>query len=285
MNQPDLELRRTILEYRKRLLRIIHRAGAGHTAGSLSCLDILSVLYHRVLRVNPASPGDPERDRYVQSKGHSVEALYVVLSGRGFFPEQDLWTLCRYKSPYVGHPTRKILGIEQNTGALGHGLSVSAGMALAAKLDQCFFRVFTLLGDGELAEGSNWEAAQFAAHKRLDNLVAVIDHNRLQITGYTRDVMNHEPLVDKWTAFGWQVREVDGHNIEDLTETFQAAPFQPGRPSLVIAHTVKGKGVSFMENEKKWHHGVPSDEQLKDALEELETQTQALENSHASSHA
>lgn len=264
----DRELALKACALRRRLLRLIHHAGAGHTGGGLSCLDILLVLYHRVLNVTPATAASPQRDRYVQSKGHCVEALYTVLADRGYFPDADLDTVCRYRSPYVGHPTRKIRGVEMNTGALGHGLPICVGMALAAKLDAAPFRAFTLLGDGELAEGSNWEAAMAAAHHRLDNLVAVLDHNSLQITGRTRDVLSNEPLDDKWRAFGWEVRRVNGHDLAALTRALSEE--HPGRPLLVIADTVKGKGVSFMENVGKWHHGVPGDAELAAALAELE---------------
>lgn len=251
------------------MLRLIHEAGAGHTGGGLSCLDILNVLYNRVLRVAPESVDDPNRDRYVQSKGHCVEALYAVMADRGFFPDEDLSTVCHYKSNYVGHPTRKIRGMEMNTGALGHGLPICIGMALAAKMDDAAYRVVTLLGDGELAEGSNWEAGLAAAHYRLDNLVAILDHNTLQITGHTRDVMSNEPLDEKWRAFGWEVRTVDGHNYAALTSALTTPP-PAGKPLFVIANTVKGRGVSFMENVAKWHHGVPSDAELAQALAELD---------------
>ncbi|MBI5768807.1 MAG: transketolase [Verrucomicrobia bacterium] len=264
----DHQLALKAVALRRRMLRLIHDAGAGHTGGGLSCLDILNVLYHRVLRVTPGTVDSPTRDRYVQSKGHCVEALYAVLSARGYFPEADLATVCRYQSPYVGHPTRKIRGVEMNTGALGHGLPICLGMALASKMDGDAFRVFTLLGDGELAEGSNWEAAMAAAHYNLDNLVAILDHNTLQITGHTRDVMSNEPLDAKWRAFGWEVRIVDGHDYAALTAALTAP--HPGKPLFVIANTVKGKGVSFMENVGKWHHGVPSDAELAQALAELD---------------
>lgn len=267
MTDHALALKATVL--RRRLLQLIHHAGAGHTGGGLSCLDILSILYNRVLKITPESVADPLRDRYVQSKGHCVEALYVVLSDRGYFPDADLDTVCRYRSPYVGHPTRKIRGIEMNTGALGHGLPICLGMALAAKRDRALHRVFTLLGDGELAEGSNWEAAMAASHHQLDNLVAILDHNTLQITGHTRDVMSNEPLADKWLAFGWEVRSIDGHDYSALTHALTVPP-APGRPLVIIANTVKGKGVSFMENVGKWHHGVPSAAELAQALSELE---------------
>jgi transketolase len=251
------------------MLRLIVEAGAGHTGGDLSCLDILNVLYNRVLRVAPETVSDPARDRYVQSKGHCVEALYTVMADRGFFPEAGLDTVCHYKSYYVGHPTRKIPGIEMNTGALGHGLPVCIGMALAAKMDGAAYRVFTLLGDGELAEGSNWEAGLAAAHYRLDNLVAILDHNTLQITGRTRDVMSNEPLDEKWRAFGWEVRTIDGHDYAALTAALTSPP-PAGKPLFIIANTIKGKGVSFMENVAKWHHGVTNENELAQALSELD---------------
>ena len=266
----ERELTIKAIEYREKLLRCIKRAHAGHTGGDLSCIDILNVLYNRILNVSPETFDEPGRDRYVQSKGHSVEALYVVLADRGFFPESDLETLCRPGSPYVGHPTRKIRGIEQNTGALGHGLAFSTGVALAGKMDHARYRVYTLLGDGELAEGSNWESMLTAAHYRLDNLVAIVDRNTLQITGCTEDICALEPLDAKFEAFGWTVRRVEGHDLAALTEVLRAVPFEPGRPSLVLARTVKGKGISFMENDPHWHHHVPSDEQYERAQQELD---------------
>jgi len=266
----DRELYRRSIEYRIRLLRYIRMANAGHTGGSLSCVDILNVLYNRILNVTPENFSDPHRDRYVQSKGHSVEALYVVLADKGFFPESELETLCRYESHYVGHPTRKINGIEQNTGALGHGLAFSVGVALSAKMDGAAYKVYTLLGDGELAEGSNWESMLTAAHYNLDNLTAIIDRNNLQITGRTEDVCSLEPLADKFEAFGWSVRTIDGHDITAITNALSAVPFKAGKPGMVIANTVKGKGISFMENDHKWHHGVPDDEQYDQAQRELD---------------
>jgi transketolase len=265
----DRELQLKAVRLRKKTLGIICDAGAGHTGGDLSCLDILNALYNRILNVSPETFSDPKRDRYVQSKGHCVEALYAVLADRGFFPEADLQTVCHYRSHYVGHPTRHIPGIEMNTGALGHGLPICIGMALAGKMDSASYRVFTLLGDGELAEGSNWEAALAAAHYKLDNLTAIIDHNTLQITGHTRDVMSNEPLGEKWRAFGWAVKVVNGHDYAALTGAL-SQPSEPGKPTCVIANTVKGRGVSFMENVAKWHHGVPSEAELKQALAELD---------------
>ncbi|MBC2608086.1 transketolase [Pelagicoccus albus] len=265
MSYSDEQLELKSIQLRKSALRWIKHAGAGHTGGSLSCLDILNVLYNRILNVRPETFSSQDRDRYVQSKGHAVEALFAVLADAGFFEEKELETLCCYKSHYVGHPTRKVHGVEQNTGGLGHGLPICVGVALAGKMDQKNYRVFTLLGDGELAEGSNWEAAMAASHYGLDNLTAIIDCNTLQIAGRTKDVMNSEPLVEKWEAFGWAVRRIDGHSISELTEALKA-PLEPGKPSMVIANTIKGKGVDFMEDVGKWHHGVPNDEEYERAM-------------------
>jgi transketolase len=266
------ELAKKSIEYRKKILSYIYGAKAGHTGGSLSCIDILNVLYNYTLNVGPQNFTSPVRDRYIQSKGHCVEALYVVLADKGFFPESDLETLCKYKSHYIGHPTKKVHGVEQNTGALGHGLPIAVGTALAAKMDNHPYRVFTLLGDGELPEGSNWEAALTASHYKLDNLCAIIDHNKLQITGRTSEVCSTEPIDQKFESFGWSVKHVDGHDLKVLQDTFDALPFTDGKPSLIIAHTIKGKGISYMENELKWHHGVPSEKQMALAIEELETE-------------
>lgn len=263
------ELSRKSIEYRRKILKYIYMARAGHTGGSLSCIDILNVLYNNILNVRPENFTSPDRDRYIQSKGHCVEALFVVLADKGFFPESDLETLCKYKSHYIGHPTKKVHGVEQNTGALGHGLPISVGTALAAKMDKKAYRVFTLLGDGELPEGSNWEAALSASHYKLDNLCAIIDYNKLQITGSTAEVCNTEPVDEKFTSFGWSVRHVDGHDVNALTAVFSSLPFNQAKPSLVIAHTTKGKGISYMENQVKWHHGVPGKEEYSTAMEEL----------------
>lgn len=268
MKNKELKLKSVLL--RKNILKYIYRAKAGHTGGSLSCVDILNVLYNRVLNVDPKNAKDPDRDRYVQSKGHCVEALFVTLADRGFFPESDLETLCQYQSHYIGHPTKKVNGIEQNTGALGHGLSICVGEAIAAKLDKKDHRVFTLLGDGELPEGSNREAFLSAAHYQLDNLYAILDYNQQQITGDNRDVMNTDPIRDKLEAFGWAVKEVDGHNLEALEAALNHGPFESGKPSFLIAHTIKGKGVSYMERAIKWHHGVPNPDQYQQALSELD---------------
>lgn len=258
------------VEYRKTILDIIKHGGAGHTAGSLSCTDILNVLYNHVMNVSPQNFTDPNRDRYIQSKGHSVEALYTVLADKGFYPREELYTLNRYQSHFIGHPTRKVPGIEQNTGALGHGLSMAVGTAIAGKKDGRSYRVFTLLGDGELAEGSSWEASMTASHYKLDNLVVIIDRNTLQITGRTEEVNSLEPLEDKFEAFGYEVRHVDGNDIAALVEIFGQVPFAKGKPNLIIAHTVKGKGVSFMEDAVKWHHKVPNDAEYQQAIQELD---------------
>jgi transketolase len=255
--------------YRQKILQYIVQAKAGHTGGSLSSTDILNVLYNDVLNVSPDTFSSPDRDRYIQSKGHCVEALYVVLADKGYFPEEDLNTLCKYQSKYIGHPTRKVKGIEQNTGALGHGLPIAVGTAIAGKLDEKSYRVFTMLGDGELPEGSNWEAALSAAHYKLDNLCAIIDKNNLQITAPTADVMSTDPLGKKWEVFGWAVKEIDGNDIDALRDAFAALPFEKDKPSVIIAHTIKGKGISYMENELKWHHGVPNAEQYELAITEL----------------
>lgn len=264
------ELKIKSVQYRKDILRFIYHAKAGHTGGSLSCTDILSVLYNSILNVNPENFSSPDRDRYIQSKGHCVEALFVVLADQGFFPQSDLENLCRFQSHYIGHPTKKVKGVEQNTGALGHGLPISTGVAIAAKMDEKDYKVYTLMGDGELPEGSNWEAALTASHYQLDNLCAIIDSNKLQISGTTAEVCNTEPIDKKFESFGWAVKHVDGHDVEALQLTLKSVPFEKGKPSLVIAHTVKGKGVSFMENQLKWHHGVPSDEQYQQAMDEFD---------------
>jgi transketolase len=274
MTEKELTIQSVL--YRKKILQYIYQAKAGHTGGDLSCIDILNVLYNKVLRVSPESFKSPDRDRYVQSKGHCVEALYVVLASKGYFEEEDLNTICKYESHYIGHPTKKINGIEQNTGALGHGLPICVGMAIAANLDKKDYRVYTLLGDGELPEGSNWEAALTAAQYKLDNLCVIIDKNQLQITGPTKEVCSTDPLAQKWESFGWAVQEIDGNNIAAITAAFDSLPFEKGKPSVIIANTVKGKGVSFMENQIKWHHGVPSEEQYHQAQNELDNVLQSL---------
>lgn len=265
---PDLEQKS--IQYRRTILSIIKDANAGHTGGDLSCIDILNVLYNNILTVTPATFTDPDRDRYIQSKGHSVEALYTVLADRGFFPKDELGTLNRFQSHFIGHPTRKVNGVEHNTGALGHGLPVSVGIAIAGKMDGKSYRVFTLLGDGELEEGSNWEASMSAAHYELDNLVVIVDRNTLQITGRTEEVSQLASLGDKFRAFGYAVREVDGNDVDALVNIFGQVPFETGKPNLIIARTIKGKGVSYIEDQVTWHHHVPTDEEFDIAMAEFE---------------
>jgi transketolase len=264
------QLKLKSLQYRRTLLSIIKHGRAGHTGGSLSSIDILNVLYNRILRLSSAAFEDPNRDRFVQSKGHSVEALYTVLADRGFFPQAELQSLNRFGSHLIGHPTRKVNGVEQNTGALGHGLSFAVGSALAGKIDGRDYHVFTLLGDGELAEGSNWEAAMTAGHYRLDNLVVIVDRNGLQITGPTEEVVQLEPLHLKFEAFGFVVQECDGNSIPDLLAHLESVPFAVGQPSLLLAKTRKGCGISFMENSVRWHHRVPNQQEFEQAIQELE---------------
>lgn len=263
------------IQYRKKVLAIIKKANAGHTGGSLSAIDILNVLYNRVLNVSPQNFKNADRDRYIQSKGHSVEALYVVLADQGFYPEAALDSLNQYQSHFIGHPTRKVNGVEQNTGALGHGLPIAVGTAIAGKKDGRSFRVFTLLGDGELEEGSNWEASMSAAHYGLDNLVVIVDYNGLQITGPVETVTGVGNLQQKFTAFGYAVREVNGNNISELVSVFDQVPFEEGKPNLVLAHTTKGKGISFIENQVDWHHHVPNDNEFTVAMQELDAAAEA----------
>ncbi|MGG1314610.1 MULTISPECIES: transketolase [Cohnella] len=263
------ELKAKAIQIRMDLLKIIHRAKTGHTGGSLSNTDILTALYYRVMKIDPRNPKWEERDRFIASKGHSVESLWCILADLGFFPKEELGTYSQFGTRLIGHPNNKVPGIEMNTGALGHGLAISVGMALAAKRDGKSYRVFCLMGDGEQAEGSVWEAAMAGAHYKLDNLVGIIDRNRLQISGSTEDVMGLEPLEEKWKAFGWHVVSIDGNDMASLIEAFEAVPEVAGKPTLIMANTVKGKGVSFAENVPHWHHHVPNDEELEKALAEL----------------
>ena len=256
-------------EIRMELLKMIHRAKTGHTGGSLSNTDILTALYYRIMTIDPHHPKAADRDRFVLSKGHSVESLWAILADRGFFPKEELATFSQFGTKLIGHPNNKVPGIEMNTGALGHGLSVAVGIALAAKRDEKSYRSFCLMGDGEQAEGSIWEAAMAGAHYKLDNLVGIIDRNRLQISGSTEDVMGLDPLEDKWKAFGWNVVPVDGNDMKALVEVLEAIPAVTGKPTLIMAYTVKGKGVSFAENVPHWHHHVPNDQELEHAMAEL----------------
>lgn len=266
-------LERKAAEIRMDLLQMIYEGKTGHTGGSLSCTDILTTLYYGVMKTDPANPRWEDRDRFILSKGHSVEGYYCILADKGFFPKEELKTFSKFGSRLIGHPNNKVPGVEMNTGALGHGLSISVGMALAAKMNGKSYRVFTLMGDGEQAEGSIWEAAMSAAHYRLDNLIAIIDRNKLQISGSTEEVMALDCLEEKWRSFGWEVIAVDGHDHASMLEVFGNTPRTEGKPTLVMAYTTKGKDVSFMENAAHWHHGAPSQEQLALALKELSVKT------------
>ena len=263
-------LEKKSLEYRRTIIEIIYNSGAGHTGGSLSCIDILNVLYNGILEIKPNNFSTIERNNYIHSKGHSVEALYTVLCDVGFFKKEDLKTLNAFDSHFIGHPTRKVSGVEHNTGALGHGLSVAVGLALAKKKDKSKKKVFALLGDGELSEGSVWEACTSASKYQLDNLIVVVDRNHLQITGKTEDVNPIEPLDEKFKSFGFKVEFVNGNNIFELLEIFQKVPFTADKPSAIIANTIKGCGISFIENEISWHHKVPTDEEYRKAIKELD---------------
>ena len=260
---------------RKRNLRMIFEAHHGHIGGDLSAADILTVLYFgNILRVDPQHPQAPDRDRFFMSKGHCSGLLYTVLAFAGFFPEEELRTYMEPLSRLSGHPSVRVPGVEANTGALGHGLPMAVGVALAAKMAESDIsgtpRAYVLTGDGELQEGSNWEAAMIAAQHKLDNLICIVDRNRIQMMDRTERISTLEPLADKWLAFGWAVREVDGHDHAALLAAFAGIPLVPGRPSCIIAHTRKGRGVSFIEDRADWHHRVPTEEELDAALSELE---------------
>lgn len=263
------ELRRKAQDIRQAVVELIYHAKAGHIGGSLSSTDILTVLYYEIMNVDPQNPHAPNRDRFILSKGHSVEAFWCVLADKGFFPKDELKTFSQFGTRLIGHPNNQVPGVEMNTGSLGHGLSLSVGMSLAGKMDNASYRVFTLMGDGEQAEGSVWEAAMAGAHYQLDNLVAIIDRNHLQISGTTEDVMSLEPLAKKWQAFGWEVVEVDGNSISELYNVLSQVPFVKNKPTLIMANTIKGKGVSFIENQASWHHRVPTPEEYELALQEL----------------
>ena len=264
------ELRRRATEIRRRDLQMVVEAGNGHIGGDLSATDILATLYFGVLRVDPARPDDPERDRFILSKGHCAGALYTTLAHRGFFPIDELHTVMAPLSRLNGHPDRnKVPGVETNTGPLGHGLPVGVGASIGAQMDGASWRTFVLTGDGELQEGSNWEAAMTAGHRGLDRLTVIVDRNRFQQGDATENTVRLDPLADRWRAFGWAVIEVDGHDHAALLDLFNRLPLERGKPTCIIAHTMKGKGVSFMEDRVEWHHKVPSREQLARALEEL----------------
>ena len=261
---------------RRRLLDVVFAAGAGHIGGDLSCLNVMTALYFHVLNVDAANPKAPERDRFILSKGHCVEALYVTLEAKGFLKREVLDTLGRYGSILSGHPTIEVPGIEVNTGALGHGLPIGVGIAIAARMDGRSYKTYVLMGDGEQGEGSIYEAAMAANQYKLGNLTAIIDRNRLQISGCTEDVMAIDSIRERWTAFGWEVTDMNGDDMGDIVKTFDAIDYTGRRPHLLISHTTKGRGVSFMENEAKWHHGVPTKEQYEQAVSEIDARIEAL---------
>jgi len=268
-------LTETAREVRQRLVQMIYEAKGGHIGGSLSSVEILVSLFFHAMRYDPRQPDSQERDRFILSKGHSVEGYYCVLAKAGFFPEEELSSYGKFGSFLYGHPTCKVPGVDVPSGSLGHGLGVACGMALAGKRDGASLRVFVLIGDGELAEGSIWEAVMAAAHFGLDHLVAVVDCNKLQISGPTREIMSTQNLAQRWQSFGWEVREVDGHDLDALNRVFDEVPWQVGRPQVLLAHTIKGRGVSFMENVASWHHGEMSPAQYEAAMRELGRSSQA----------
>lgn len=265
----DLEAKTRL--FRREILEMTFKAGSGHPGGSLSAVDIITVLYYHQMRVDPKNPKWADRDRFVLSKGHVCPALYAILAEIGFFPKEALWTLRRPESILQGHPDMRLTpGVEMSTGSLGQGLSVACGMALAARLDEKDYAVYCMLGDGEVQEGNVWEGAMFASHERLDNLIAILDRNRLQIEGFTEDVMDLDPLEDKWKAFGWTVLELeDGNDIKQILTVLDKAVERQGKPKIIIANTIKGKGVSFMENRAEYHGRALSPDEMKRARQEL----------------
>ena len=262
---------------RKDVVDMIYRAKTEHIGGDLSVMEILVALYYQQMNVSPENFKDADHDRFVMSKGHSVEALYAVLADRGFFPKEDLETFSQFGSKYIGHPTNKVNGIEMNTGSLGHGLGVGVGMALAGKMDEKNYRVYVVMGDGEVAEGSVWEAAMAGAHYKLDNLTAFVDRNHLQISGTTEEVMNLKSQEARWESFGWNVISIPGNDLDAVDSAVTLAKKISDKPTVIIAHTTKGFGVSFMENKLVWHHRIPDDQEYRAALKELEERSARCE--------
>lgn len=272
------ELKKLAYELRQDTVDIIMAGGGGHIGGDMSIMEILVELYFDQMNISPENQNDPDRDLFVLSKGHSVEAYYSVLAKKGFFPLQEVKDqFSKFDSPYIGHPNNKLPGIEMNSGSLGHGLPVCVGMALAGKRDGRDYRVYTVMGDGELAEGSIWEAAMAAHQYHLDNLCAVIDRNHLQISGNTEDVMGHENLHDRFASFGWHVIDVsDGNDIDALQKAFIEAKNTKNQPTVIIANTIKGKGSPVMENKASWHHHVPSQEEYATIMADLKKREEAV---------
>ena len=264
-------------ELRKDVIEIICAGKAGHIGGDMSVIDTLIALYFKEMNISPENMEDDDRDRFVMSKGHSVEALYAVLAKKGFFPlEEVVEKFSKFGSKFIGHPNNKLPGIEMNSGSLGHGLPVCVGMALAGKMNKKDYRVYTVMGDGELAEGSVWEGAMAASHYKLDNLCAVVDRNRLQISGNTEDVMHHDDLHERFRSFGWNVIDVkDGNSIDQLIAAFEEAKTVKGKPTVLIANTIKGCGSPVMENKAGWHHHVPNEEEYKEIMKDLEARKEA----------
>ena len=271
------ELKLLAEQNRKRLVEVVYKAKAGHIGGDLSCLNVMTALYFHVMQgLDPQNPKNPARDRFVLSKGHCVESLYVTLEAKGFLKPEVLDTLGQFGSILSGHPTIEVPGIEVNSGALGHGLSIGVGMAIAAKMDKKAYKTYVLMGDGEQGEGSIYEAAMAGNRYHLDNLVAIIDRNHLQISGNTEDVMPIDSIQERWSAFGWDVIPMNGDDMDDIVKTFDAIDYQNQKPHLLVSDTTKGKGVSFMEGIAKWHHGVLNEEQCKDAVAEIEARIASL---------
>jgi transketolase len=271
MDRPDIkELQRKAIEIRKDILKMLTAAGSGHTGGSLSIVEILVALYYYALKNDPKNPKCKDRDLFVLSKGHSCPALYAVLAEKGYFPKEDLWSLRKLGSKLQGHPQLGLPGIEISSGSLGQGLSIANGMALAARLDKLPTRIYCLMGDGETNEGQVWEAAMTAAHYKLDNVCAIIDFNKLQIDGFCCDVKDMGAYVDKWKNFGWYAIETDGHDTQKLLDAFDKAKTVKMMPTVIIAHTVKGKGISFVENKIEWHGVAPKKEEYERAIKELD---------------
>lgn len=278
MNIEQNDLKKKSKELRKEVFNTICLGGGGHIPSSLSIIEILLVLYKRILRIEPKNPKAPNRDRFILSKGHAAVSLYAILADQGFFPKEELSKFGKKGSILGGHPDmHKVPGIEASTGSLGHGLPFGAGIAFAGKLDNKDYRVFVLVGDGECQEGSIWETAMFASQHKLDNLVVIVDYNKFQALDRVDKIVSLEPFADKWKAFGWEVKEVDGHNIAQLEEVLGCVPFVKEKPSLIIAHTIKGKGVSFMENVAIWHYRMPNQEELEIAGKDLDLEKEQEE--------